>query len=661
MLGDAGANYLERMLDAQRAAAMAQMARQQSQSAPPSNTQDQMGQYSWTLARPTPFAEHAIQQTHPWAPTMQPVSEQMVNLPSANAATGNAGYGGGPTLPQMNGTASGGAGLGSNGGILGRLIQSLNPVSQSQQTIPNNIPGSGSGSLSSASPTSAAPPAMNPTPASAPQPQPQPQRSGPLSGLAGGEFGQRFGDMLAGWSQGTTPQESIAYGNKALWAGREKRADQARADKILEAQIQSAVAAGVPENVARALALGDPKELAKTVDTWWIKQQDTAATLAEENKTQKLCLESGIAPAICRFGKMDLIKDELTASRQAKLEAEKAALEAKKPIAMKPSDTLVTSEGKPLFTAPASPAAPYSLSPGEQRRGPDNALLAENPKGAGDFKTVTLLPPEGLKVPPRPFDVSDPAQRAAANRYIQMGWRNQADESSSGDTWQTITTNDGVYSYNPRSGTKIRLGDRPERNEGEGRDFMQENKLRQSYFDQAKPFIDLRTNYQRINAAAQDDTGASDIALVYAFMKMLDPTSVVREGEFATAQNAGGVDAKVIATYNNILNGQRLAPQVRGEFIQQAKRQFNEQWKSYEPVRKTYQNLAKQYNLDPDRTAPDLSYGVERPDPGPPVPGAPIQGAPAQNGPNGPVGGQIMPSDARQELERRRRLREEGR
>lgn len=176
--------------------------------------------------------------------------------------------------------------------------------------------------------------------------------------------------------------------------------------------------------------------------------------------------------------------------------------------------------------------------------------------------------------------------------------------------FQEVILEDGVYAVDLKTGQKHKIGERANRNEGEGREFSQEDKLRESYLKQSKPFADLRVNYQRIQAAAQDNTGASDIAMVYSFMKMLDPTSVVREGEFATAQNAGGVPEQVIAMYNKILTGERLAPQVRADFVQQANRQFEEQIKSYEATRQMYGGLATQYGLDPSRVAPDIAYGV---------------------------------------------------
>ena len=53
-------------------------------------------------------------------------------------------------------------------------------------------------------------------------------------------------------------------------------------------------------------------------------------------------------------------------------------------------------------------------------------------------------------------------------------------------------------------------------------------------------------------------------------MKMLDPGSVVREGEFANAQNSAGVPDRIRSRYNNVLSGERLAENTRQDFIQTA-------------------------------------------------------------------------------------------
>src|SRR3990167_3603557 len=60
----------------------------------------------------------------------------------------------------------------------------------------------------------------------------------------------------------------------------------------------------------------------------------------------------------------------------------------------------------------------------------------------------------------------------------------------------------------------------------------QEDKLRGDYEQEVKDLVTVRNQYDRIAVAMKEQTPASDISLVFAYMKMLDPTSVVRESEY---------------------------------------------------------------------------------------------------------------------------------
>lgn len=84
-------------------------------------------------------------------------------------------------------------------------------------------------------------------------------------------------------------------------------------------------------------------------------------------------------------------------------------------------------------------------------------------------------------------------------------------------------------------------------------------------------------------------------------MKMLDPGSVVREQEFANAQNAAGVPDQVRNAYNKAISGQRLNPTQRQDFLNQAAQlATNAQGRITGTARK-YQDIARQYGYDPVR------------------------------------------------------------
>jgi hypothetical protein len=98
---------------------------------------------------------------------------------------------------------------------------------------------------------------------------------------------------------------------------------------------------------------------------------------------------------------------------------------------------------------------------------------------------------------------------------------------------------------------------------------------------QASPFISIGQNYKKIETAAKNPSAAGDISLIFGYMKLLDPTSVVREGEFATAQNAGSVPDRIFALYNKALTGETLKSNIREDFVSQAKNLVRSQQEIY--------------------------------------------------------------------------------
>ena len=110
---------------------------------------------------------------------------------------------------------------------------------------------------------------------------------------------------------------------------------------------------------------------------------------------------------------------------------------------------------------------------------------------------------------------------------------------------------------------------------------------------------DVGLAYGKIQASSTEPSAAGDIALLINYMKMLDPGSVVREGEFATAQNAGGVEARVRATYNNLLRGERLTEGQRADFLASAGRVLVPYRDEFEATKLRYSALAEREGVAP--------------------------------------------------------------
>jgi hypothetical protein len=126
--------------------------------------------------------------------------------------------------------------------------------------------------------------------------------------------------------------------------------------------------------------------------------------------------------------------------------------------------------------------------------------------------------------------------------------------------------------------------------------FEAEAKLRGEYNNGTKVFTDVSEAYRRLKASNNDAAG--DLSLIFSYMKMLDPGSVVREGEFATAQNAAGIDTRVVNLYNRLLNGERLTPKQRAQFAGQGESLFNAAQKREGELRSGLTKVARSYGLN---------------------------------------------------------------
>lgn len=142
--------------------------------------------------------------------------------------------------------------------------------------------------------------------------------------------------------------------------------------------------------------------------------------------------------------------------------------------------------------------------------------------------------------------------------------------------FNTATGDAQEVSLDSKEGQMIRqrkLEDLDAEVKADGEVFKKAEKLRGEYNKKASEFFDVRSAYDRVLASAESPDPAGDIALIFNYMKMLDPGSVVREGEFATAQTAGSVPDNVWNQYNRLLTGERLSEN-RQMFVDRASKLY---------------------------------------------------------------------------------------
>ena len=131
-----------------------------------------------------------------------------------------------------------------------------------------------------------------------------------------------------------------------------------------------------------------------------------------------------------------------------------------------------------------------------------------------------------------------------------------------------------------------------------GESFDNETTLRKELNADTDDFAKQDAAFGRIVASAEDPSAAGDLALIFNYMKLLDPGSTVREGEFATAQNSGGVDDRIISQYNQVINGERLTVDQRTDFVGRSERLYEGALQSFDTLSERYRELADRNNLN---------------------------------------------------------------
>jgi len=144
-----------------------------------------------------------------------------------------------------------------------------------------------------------------------------------------------------------------------------------------------------------------------------------------------------------------------------------------------------------------------------------------------------------------------------------------------------------------------------------------EGSLRKEFdsLPEVKTFKKARTQFQALRSLALNPkaTAQDDIAVIFSFMKSLDAESTVREGEFATAQNAGGVSDTVRNAYNKALSGERLNPTQRKNMVRAAYQSYKAYRDAYNQTAESYRGYARDASANPDRVA--RTYTPDKPQP----------------------------------------------
>lgn len=159
-----------------------------------------------------------------------------------------------------------------------------------------------------------------------------------------------------------------------------------------------------------------------------------------------------------------------------------------------------------------------------------------------------------------------------------------------------------------------------------GADFETTQKFRKEFsgLPAVKAFSEQSQAFGRIVASAKDPSPAGDLAMIFNFMKVLDPGSVVRESEFATAAQASAwlqqseeagmaIPRPIAGAIRQLATGQRLSPEQRQDFLNRGESLYNEAERGFEFIRSQYEGIAQRSNISVEDGLIDFRFQDEQP------------------------------------------------
>ena len=150
--------------------------------------------------------------------------------------------------------------------------------------------------------------------------------------------------------------------------------------------------------------------------------------------------------------------------------------------------------------------------------------------------------------------------------------------------------------------------------EGDLRDRFGAQKPVQEFLSMGPQILAIRDGVARENPSR-----LNDINLTFAFAKMLDPTSVVRENEAGQIVASASVADRLSGYIARLNGGAAFSPELRAQLLREAESRYSSARQAYDVEADAYRDLARSYGVEPGRVIPPRRNLPEaRPIPGSP-------------------------------------------
>lgn len=171
---------------------------------------------------------------------------------------------------------------------------------------------------------------------------------------------------------------------------------------------------------------------------------------------------------------------------------------------------------------------------------------------------------------------------------------------------------DGQYYRESSNGELTETGLEFDRNEGVPVASRMTRDLRKDLAQEMKAikYLDAKEAITKMRNAVDSGNHMSDTAMIFYFMKTLDPTSVVRESEFRTVKDARAfltraeedgipVPTRVVQLIQSLEGKGFLTPEMRQQILHESEGAFASKQKNADAIARSYRVSAEKYQLDP--------------------------------------------------------------
>lgn len=126
--------------------------------------------------------------------------------------------------------------------------------------------------------------------------------------------------------------------------------------------------------------------------------------------------------------------------------------------------------------------------------------------------------------------------------------------------------------------------------------------------------------YRSMFEAAGRDTKAADLNMVYGLGKIMDPGSVVREGEIVLANDTQGLGDRLNGMIRSIQGEGRLRPEARMAIMQEAHGRMGSYKQMFDQDAQQFRGIVERNRMNPADVIPDFGTFDKYEPVGPPVP-----------------------------------------